>query len=81
MYTTHVATIAEEQKLMMIKFNNVILKIWLCTGMYMFGNNRKKASAYQGLLIQQCRLQQKDFHLDQMVDQVVCNLYKRKMLS
>ena len=42
---------------------------------------KKKASAYQGLLIQQCRLQQKDFHLDQMVDQVVCNLYKRKMLS
>ena len=41
----------------------------------------KKASAYQGLLIQQCQLQQKDFHLDQMVDQVVCNLYKRKMLS
>ena len=49
--------------------------------MYIFANNRKKASAYQGLLIQQCRLQQKDFHLDQMVDQVVCNLYKRKMLS
>ena len=41
----------------------------------------KKASAYQGLLIQQCRLQQMDFHLDQMVDQVVCNLYKRKMVS
>lgn len=42
---------------------------------------KKKASAYQGLLIQQCRLQQKDFHLDQMVDQVVCNLCKRKMVS
>ena len=42
---------------------------------------KKKASAYQGLLIQQCRLQQMDFHLDQMVDQVVCNLYKRKMVS
>ena len=41
----------------------------------------KKASAYQGLLIQQCQLQQKDFHLDQMVDQVVCNLYKREMVS
>ena len=41
----------------------------------------KKASAYQGLLIQQCRLQQKDFHSDQMGDQVVCNLYKRKMVS
>ena len=42
---------------------------------------KKKASAYQGLLIQQCQLQQKDFHLDQMVDQVVCNLCKRKMVS
>ena len=41
----------------------------------------KKASPYQGLLIQRCRLQQKDFHLDQMVDQVVCNLCKRKMVS
>lgn len=50
--------------------------------MYIFANNRrKKASAYQGLLIQQCPLQQMDFHLDQMVDQVVCNLYKRKMVS
>ena len=49
--------------------------------MYIFETTGKKASAYQGLLIQQCQLQQKDFHLDQMVDQVVCNLYKRKMVS
>lgn len=46
--------------------------------MYIFGSNKKRASAYQGLLIQQCRLQQKDFHLDQMVDQVACNLYKKR---
>ena len=41
---------------------------------------KKRASAYQGLLIQQCQLQQKDFHLDQMVDQVVCNLYKKDVV-
>lgn len=46
--------------------------------MHIFGSNKKRASAYQGLLTQQCRLQQKDFHLDQMVDQVACNLYKKR---